>query len=183
MFIEREIKLPSGSAAGIATREMRDPGSTTVYITYSSVQEFILLHINSVDTLELLPNHHLSSNSTSLNQCRPEERDARQIPRIRRDVFLLKNSVQPSRYIPELANIAGSNFREDDRWWGTASMPNPPCRASRRERERARPNTDFLVARGIPIAVTRCGYLKKTAIMPPVFNKRAAQIEPRRVAL
>ncbi len=135
MFIEREIKLPSGSAAGIATREMRDPGSTTVYITYSSVQEFILLHINSVDTLELLPNHHLSSNSTSLNQCRPEERDARQIPRIRRDVFLLKNSVQPSRYIPELANIAGSNFREDDRWWGTASMPNPPCRASRRERE------------------------------------------------
>ena len=50
-------------------------------------------------------------------------------------------------------------------------------------RERAIPKTDFLVARGIPIAVTRCGYLKKTAIMPPVSNKRAAQIEPRRVAL
>lgn len=130
--------MPSGSAAGIATREMRDQGSTAVYITYSSLQGLILIHINFADALELLPDHHLSSNSTSLNQSRLKERDARQIPRRRRDVFLLKNSVQPSRYIPELANIAGSNFREDDRWWGTASMPNPPCRASRREREQDR---------------------------------------------
>ncbi|MNI66048.1 hypothetical protein D3C73_1215910 [compost metagenome] len=73
LFTEREIKLPSGSAAGIATHIMWDPGSVTEYTTYILSQVSRYLFPESAKQIKMVLGRDLPFGNIRRNEVFPEK--------------------------------------------------------------------------------------------------------------